>query len=74
LADTESKMSTTSHKSKTRIQSEIAMKSRIHTSRKDRNLTVDGLDKHHHEAKVLKVLTKAAIAKTSRAAHQAKLS
>lgn len=43
-------MSTTSHKSNTRIKSESAMKNRVHTSRKERDLTVDGLDKHHHES------------------------
>ena len=48
-------MSTTSHKSNTCIKSEAAMKTRVHTSRQDRDLTVDGLDKHHHEAVVLKV-------------------
>jgi hypothetical protein len=74
LADIGSKMSTTSHKSNTRIQSEAAMKGRVHTSRKDRDLTTDGLDKHHHEAKVLKVLTKVATTKTAQSAHQAKLS
>ena len=47
-------MSTTSHKSNTRILSEKAMQSRVHASRKERDLTVDGLDKHHHEGTVLK--------------------
>jgi len=51
-------MSTTSHKSPTRVLSEKAMKTRVHTSRKERNLTVDGLDKHHHEGHALKVLAK----------------
>ena len=36
------------------------MKNRVHTSRLNRDLTADGLDKHHHEAKTLKVLAKAA--------------
>ncbi len=59
-AEDVTKMSTTSHKSNTRIQSEAAMKNRVHTSRLNRDLTADGLDKHHHEAKTLKVLAKAA--------------
>jgi len=72
VTDAESKMSTTSHKSNTRIQSEVAMKSRVHTSRKDRDLTLDGLDKHHHEATTLKVLAKTAKTKTASKARQAK--
>jgi len=48
------------------------MKSRIHTSRKERDLTVDGLDKHHHEGTVLKVTEKTARAKRSRLAKIAK--
>jgi len=48
------------------------MKSRVHTSRKDRDLTLDGLDKHHHEATTLKVLAKKAKTKTSSLARQAK--
>jgi hypothetical protein len=56
-------MSTTSHKSHTRILSEAAMKERVHTSREDRDLTGDGLDKHHHEANTLKALEKAAAVK-----------
>ena len=48
------------------------MKTRIHTSRKERNLTLDGLDKHHHEARVLKALAKAAKTKTAIVAGQAK--
>jgi hypothetical protein len=39
------------------------MKNRVHTSRQKRNLSADGLDKHHHEAKTLKVLAKVAKAK-----------
>jgi hypothetical protein len=58
-------MSTTSHKSPTRIKSEAAMKGRVHTSRKDRDLTVDGLDKHHHEATTLKVRARTLATKTS---------
>jgi hypothetical protein len=72
VPDAESKMSTTSHKSSTRIQSEAAMKSRVHTSRKDRDLTLDGLDKHHHEATTLKVLAKSARIKTAASAKSAK--
>jgi hypothetical protein len=60
LVEDVTKMSTTSHKSNTRIQSEAAMKNRVHTSRQNRDLTADGLDKYHHEAKTLKVLAKAA--------------
>jgi hypothetical protein len=59
-SDAEAKMSTTSHKSHNRIQNEVAMKTRIHTARKVRDLTLDGLDKHHHEARTLKVLAKSA--------------
>ncbi len=36
------------------------MKNRVHTSRLNRDLTADGLDKHHHETKTLKVLAKVA--------------
>jgi hypothetical protein len=65
-------MSTTSHKSNTRIKSEAAMQSRVHTSRKDRDLTVDGLDKHHHEGTLLKFVAKSAKVKTMAAAKVAK--
>ena len=65
-------MSTTSHKSPTRIKSEAAMKSRVHTSRKDRDLTGDGLDKHHHEATTLKVRARVAATKTASAAKSVK--
>ena len=65
-------MSTTSHKSPARILSEKAIKTRVHTSRKDRDLTSDGLDKHHHEAKTLKVLAKIATVKTAAKAAVAK--
>jgi hypothetical protein len=65
-------MSTTSHKSPTRILSEKAMKDRVHTSRTDRDLTADGLDKHHHEAKALKAVAKSAKTKTVSAARRAK--
>jgi hypothetical protein len=57
-------MSTTSHKSNTRIKSEAAMENRVHTSRQDRDLTADGLDKHHHEAAALKVKAKVQKTKT----------
>jgi len=40
------------------------MKNRVHTSRQDRELTVDGLDKHHHEAAALKVKAKVQKTKT----------
>lgn len=65
-------MSTTSHKSRTRTLSEKAMKGRVHTSRKDRDLTVDGLDKHHHEGTTLKVRAKTSNAKTAASAKTAK--
>jgi hypothetical protein len=65
-------MSTTSHKSRTRTLSEKAMKSRVHTSRKDRDLTSDGLDKHHHEATTLKAIAKSTRAKTAASAKVAK--
>ncbi len=48
------------------------MKSRIHTSRKDRDLTVDGLDKHHHEGTALKVTEQTARARHSHLAKAAK--
>ena len=67
-------MSTTSHKSPARILSEKAMKTRVHTARKDRDLTADGLDKHHHEAKTLKVLAQTATVKTAAKAAVAKKS
>jgi hypothetical protein len=51
-------MSTTAHKSRTRILSEAAMKSRVHTSRADRNLTGDGLSKVHNEGVAMKVRAK----------------
>jgi hypothetical protein len=65
-------MSTTSHKSRTRILSEVAMKNRVHTSREDRDLTDDGLDKHHHEGTTLKVIEKAARVKRTHLAGRAK--
>jgi hypothetical protein len=67
-------MSTTSHKSPARILSEKAMKTRVHTARTDRDLTADGLDKHHHEAKTLKVLAKSAKVRTVAKAAVAKKS
>jgi len=48
-------MSTTSHKSRTRILSEKAMKERVHTARKDRDLTIDGMSKHHNEPVIMQV-------------------
>jgi len=65
-------MSTTSHKSPARILSEKAMKSRVHTSRKERDLTVDGLDKHHHEGNTLKALAKSSKVKVVTAARSAR--
>lgn len=65
-------MSTTSHKSKTRIRSEAAMKTRVHTSREARDMTLDGLDKHHHEDQALRAFAKAAKTKTANSAHLAK--
>lgn len=65
-------MSTTSHKSNTRIKSESAMKSRIHTSRKERNLTVDGLDKHHHESTAMKARAKSSRSQIAAEARAAK--
>jgi len=65
-------MSTTSHKSNTRIKSESAMKSRVHTSRKERDLTVDGLDKHHHESSAIKAREKSSRVKIAAGARAAK--
>ncbi len=65
-------MSTTSHKSRTRILSEEAMKSRLHTPRTERDLTLDGLDKHHHEGTTLKATEKASRVKRSHLAKEAK--
>ena len=65
-------MSTTSHKSRTRILSEATMKTRVHTPRRERDLTVDGLDKHHHEGTALKVRARSAKVKTSVLARSAK--
>ena len=48
------------------------MKSRVHTSRKERDLTVAGLDKHHHEGTLLKVTELTARAKRSHLAKAAK--
>ena len=39
------------------------MQQRVHTSRKNRDLTTDGLDKQHHEPKTLKVLARTASVK-----------
>ncbi len=49
------------------------MKNRVHASRLNRDLTADGLDKHHHEAKTLKVLAKVTSTKTASGARRAKL-
>lgn len=48
------------------------MKSRVHTTRRERSLTGDGLDKHHHEATSLKVMARTAKTKTASAAKSAK--
>jgi hypothetical protein len=72
IASGEIIMSTTSNKSRTRKLSEAAMTKRVHTSRADRDLTVDGLDKHHHEAKVMKAVAKSAKTKTAAVAKTAK--
>jgi len=48
------------------------MKSRVHTSRQDRELTVDGLDKHHHEGITLKLRAYASTVKTAAKALTAK--
>ena len=61
-------MNTTSHKSRTRILSEVAMKQRVHTSRADRDLTTDGLSKLHNEGVSLKVEATTAKVKRSAAA------
>lgn len=65
-------MSTPSRKSPTRVRSEAAMKSRVHTTRKERDLTADGLDKHHHEDRSLKAKAKSAKTKTISEAASAK--
>lgn len=72
MMDVRGVMSTTSHKSMTRIKSEAAMKQRIHTSRKNRDLTADGLDKHHHEARTLRAIAGRGRVKTSAKAASAK--
>lgn len=51
-------MSTTAHKSRTRLLSEAAMQNRVHTSRADRNLSGDGLSKVHNEGVAMKVRAK----------------
>lgn len=53
------------------------MKTRAHTSRKERDLTVDGLEKHHNEATTLKARaksTKAKIVAVAKTATKAKAS
>jgi hypothetical protein len=65
-------MSTTSHKSNTRIKSEAAMKNRVHTSRQDRDLTGDGLSKNHNEATAMRARTAAETVRVSALASDAK--
>ena len=65
-------MSTTSHKSNTRIKSEAAMKNRVHTSREDRDLTGDGISKHHNEATGMSARSAAETVRVSTAASDAK--
>lgn len=65
-------MSTTSHKSRTRLLSEKAMKSRVHTSRKERDLTDDGLAKHHNEGRTLKAKSKVTKVKNAAKANNTK--
>lgn len=60
-------MSTTAQKSRTRLLSEAAMQSRIHTSRADRDLTGDGLSKVHNEGVAMKVRAKVAQVKSASA-------
>lgn len=48
------------------------MKSRLYTSRKDRDLTVDGLDKHHHESVANKAREKSSRVKIAAGAKAAK--
>lgn len=65
-------MSTTSHKSRTRILSEAAMKTRVHLSRADRDMTTDGLRTHHNEGAILKVAASSAKVKRTATAVAAK--
>jgi len=44
------------------------MKNRVHTSREDRDLTSDGVSKHHNEATAMKARAVAKTAKVSEAA------
>ena len=70
-------MSTTSHKSRTRLLSESAMKGRVHTSRAARTLTKAGktkVKKVHSEAQTLKARAKARKTKFSAAAKSARTS
>ena len=60
-------MSTTSHKSNTRLLSEAAMQSRVHTSRSVRDLTDDGVSIHHNEGLAMKVRAKTAKVKSASA-------
>jgi hypothetical protein len=48
------------------------MKSRVHTSRKERDLTVDGLDKHHHESNAIKAREKSSRVQIAAGARAAK--
>ena len=48
------------------------MKNRVHTSRKERDLLLDGLRKHHQEGVTLKVEAHAAQVKTATQAAEAK--
>jgi hypothetical protein len=48
------------------------MKSRVQTSRRERDLTVDGLDKHHHESVAIKAREKSSRSKIATGAKTAK--
>lgn len=48
------------------------MKSRVHTSRQERDLTGDGVSKHHNEATAMKARSVAEAAKVSEDASLAK--
>ena len=64
-------MSTTPHRSRTRILSKEAVKIRTHTSRDDQSLTSDGKDlmkNTHNEPQALKALAKSAKVKTTQIA------
>jgi hypothetical protein len=53
--------------------SEQAMKERVHSSREDRDLTVDGLSKHHNEPMEMKAKADAKTVKITENASVAKL-